>query len=124
MQHQPIDTKDCRFDDQRFISKALIIESAVLLWINLNRRRLLILKVHIQDIMVCIWQKFVQNIIGRQCQAGGVDAWVASDQWLIDNFLIHDKLNMMIVIIHQSENTCRARSQIKVGFHIFRRSKR
>ena len=86
--------------------------------------RLLILKVHIQDIMVCIWQKFVQNIIGRQCQAGGVDAWVASDQWLIDNFLIHDKLNMMIVIIHQSENTCRARSQIKVGFHIFRRSKR
>ena len=81
------------------------------------------LEIDVKNVVVRIRQKLVQNVVGGQCETGSVDAWVASDQWLIDNFLIHDKLNMVLVIIHQSENTCRARGQIKIGFHIFRRSK-
>ena len=68
--------------------------------------------------MVCIWQKFVQNIIGRQCQTGGVDAWVAADELILEQVSVDQKLDTAFRVVHRSEHAYRALSDIEILLHM------
>ena len=59
-----------------------------------------------------------KHIMGADPKAGGVDAGMAADIRLFQEILVNKQLNVMLLVIHQTEDAYRARGDVQVFFHI------
>ena len=61
---------------------------------------------------------FFHHVFHVNFQAGGVDAGMAADIRLFQEILVNKQLNVMLLVIHQTEDAYRARGDVQVFFHI------
>ena len=63
---------------------------------------------------------FFHHIFHVNFQAGGVDAGMAADIRLFQEILVNKQLNVMLLVIHQTEDAYRARGDVQVIFAIIK----
>ena len=60
-----------------------------------------------------IWKKFLQQVCGADAQTGSIDTWMAANIFvMVDYISINEKSYPVVLIIHQSQNADRARSNV------------
>ena len=60
----------------------------------------------------------LHQILGEDTQTGGVDAGMHANILALQNIRIHEKLYMVIFVIHQTQYTDRAGGDVQIFLHI------
>ena len=66
-------------------------------------------------------ENLLQQVPGGDAQAGGVDAGVTAEIFALQNVLVHEKLYLIVMVVHQAQHTDGAGGDVQVLLHILRR---
>lgn len=65
-------------------------------------------------------ENFIQQVLGAQLQAGGVNAGMAADEFVVQHCFVDQQADTVFLVVHQTQDTDGAGGDIQVFFHELR----